>query len=70
MFLIECAEAQESILRRHFARIFEEKLNAWHRLPADWPQKRTYEMFRQWFHVRLVDLVVDLEERPIVQDEF
>ena len=70
VFLIEWAEAPESTLRRHFARIFEEKLNAWHRLPADWPQKRTYKMFRQWFHVRLVDLVLDLEEGPLLQDEF
>ena len=52
------------------SRIFEEKLRAWHRLPADWPQKRTYKMFRQWFHVRLVDLVLDLEEGPTCRTSF
>ena len=70
VYLIEWAEAAEPILRRHFGRIFEEKLNAWHRVADDWPQKRTYKMFRDWFHIRLVDLVLDLEDDPIVQDEF
>jgi len=70
VFLIERTEVPEPILRRHFDRIFEEKLDAWHRLPDDWPQQRTYRMFRQWFHVRLVDQVLDLEVGPIVQDAF
>jgi len=35
VFLIEWAEAPESTLRRHFARIFEENLRAWHRLPSE-----------------------------------
>jgi len=70
VYLIEWAEAPEPVLRHRFDYIFEEKLNAWHRVPADWPQRRTYKMFRQWFHVRLVDQVLDLEVGPIVQDDF
>lgn len=70
VYLIEWAEAAEPILRRHFGRIFEEKLNAWHRVDDDWPQKRTYKMFRQWFRIRLVSLVLDLEDSPIVADKF
>ena len=70
MYLIEWAEATEPILRRRFGRIFEEKLNAWHRVADDWPQKRTYKMFREWFRIRLVSLVLDLEDSPIVADKY
>jgi hypothetical protein len=36
----------------------------------DWPQKRTYKTFRECFHIRLVYLVLDLEDAPIVQHRF
>jgi hypothetical protein len=30
----------EALLDRHYAAIFEEELGEWHRVDADWPQRR------------------------------
>jgi hypothetical protein len=35
----------EALLEPHFAVIFEEELGGWHRVEADWPQRRVFETF-------------------------
>ncbi len=52
VYLIEDLEHPEDALKEHWDWIFEEKLISWHRVPDDWPQNRTYEMFHDWFDVR------------------
>lgn len=61
-------ELGERALRRHWAWIFEEQLMSWHRQAEDWPRRRSYKMFREWFDLRLVPLVFDLCEAPLVRD--
>ena len=58
-------ETGEVALQMHWTWIFSEKLMAWHRLEQDWPHARSYEMFREWFDVRLLSLVWDLCEEPL-----
>ena len=60
-------ETGERALRRHWPWIFEEKLMAWCRASKDWPRKRTYKMFRQWLDVRLIDLLYDLSDDPLLR---
>jgi hypothetical protein len=62
-------DAPEDVVRRNYAAIIEEQLDGWHRNPDDWPTKRTYAMFEQWFEARVVDLVFDLGDGPIAHDE-
>jgi hypothetical protein len=50
---------EDSILRDHFAHIFENQLFAWHEDPELWPKDRTYEMFLEWFEVEFLDFVYD-----------
>ncbi len=69
VYLIEDDDGERA-LRRHWAWIFEEKLHAWHRDPRAWPRRRTYRMFREWFDVRLVHLVFDLADAPVLHEEF
>ena len=70
VYLIEQKEHVDRALRRHWDWIFEEKLHSWHRDRHAWPKTRTYQIFREWFEVRLVDLVFDLVDAPIFHDEF
>ena len=70
VYLIEEADKAEGSLRRHWDWIFEEKLYSWHRDRRAWPRKRTYRIFREWFDVRLVELVFDLSGEPLVHEEF
>jgi hypothetical protein len=70
VYLIEEEEDPEDALKRHWDWIFEEKLVSWHRVPEDWPQQRTNKMFHEWFDVRLVELVFDLADAPMIHEEF
>ena len=70
VYLIDEDENAERSLQRNWAWIFEEKLYSWHRERKAWPPKRTYKVFREWFDVRLVDLVFDLSDESLVHEEF
>ncbi len=50
----------EALLDRHYAAIFEEELGAWHRVEADWPQRRDLATFLAWFEVEVPSQVFDL----------
>ena len=48
--------------------IFECELEAWHRERDNWPQNRSFTMFRLWFDITFVSLIEDLCEGPIIND--
>ncbi len=50
----------EQLLERHYMTIFEEELGAWHRVEADWPQRRDLSTFLAWFEVDVHSQVFDL----------
>jgi hypothetical protein len=62
VFLVDEPEEfdPEELIAEHFAEMFDEMLWAWHREKRKWPCSRTAAMFREWFVVRVVDIVVDL----------
>jgi hypothetical protein len=31
-----------------------------------WPEVRTIEVFNQWFDIRLSNLILDIEDEPII----
>lgn len=59
----------EMHVRQCFGQIFEEQLEAWHRLQSAWPTPRTFSLFQQWFEAEMVDLVFDLSDEPIDHDD-
>lgn len=71
VYLVDAGENEDPsrVLRRCFALIFEEQLEAWHRHIDDWPKPRTMVFFRDWFEAEVVDLVFDLSEGPIEHDD-
>jgi hypothetical protein len=70
VYLIEEDPDSEEPLRRHWDWIFAENLHSWCRDSSSWPQGRTYTLFKEWFDVRVVDMVFDLDDAPLRHDEF
>lgn len=62
------AEAMET-LERAFELIFEAELMGWHTVQTDWPQNRTFAMFKKWFTIEKQALVQDLCGDPLEDDE-
>ena len=52
--------SQQEILQEFWPSLFEAMLAAWLRDPDGWPQKRTIEMFQEWFEIRMSSVVEDL----------
>lgn len=42
--------------------LFEAELDAWSEDKALWPQKRSVEMFMEWFRIEIHTTVVEIEE--------
>jgi hypothetical protein len=70
-YLVEAPDTFEpaKVIRKHYAAIFEEQLNAWHREETKWPRRRTEAMFREWFDAKVVDMVWDLGRGPIIAED-
>ncbi len=49
-------------LKKNFDTIFSIELNGWSEATDEWPQKRTYKMFNDWFSVEQYSDVIDLED--------
>ncbi len=61
----EVKASPEQWLRRNFAAIFEQELDAWYRDRDAWPQDRSLAAFRRFFDVRFCSMVFDLGEEPL-----
>lgn len=55
----------EAWLKKKFDKFFKLELEDWHTNKKEWPQKRTYKMFKQWFQVELSTMIFDMEKQPI-----
>jgi len=72
VYLIPSFESDDEaweLLSTAYDLIFEGELWGWHTEPADWPQHRTFEMFRAWFDVELHSVVEDLCDGPLIDDD-
>ncbi len=57
------------VLAEGFDLIFESELFGWHTRESDWPKKRTFAMFREWFDVEFHSVVDDLCDYAIENDD-
>lgn len=55
----------EAWLKKKFDRFFQMELEEWYTDSEDWPQERTYKMFKQWFDVSISTMVYDMEKTPV-----
>jgi len=45
--------------------IFELELQAWHLVPEDWPEDRSWSVFQQWFDLEFIEMAWDLVDAPL-----
>jgi len=62
--------ALDRALKRHYSQIFEHELAGWHRMAEDWPQKRGFRTFKNWFEVTVSTVVLDLSRSHLAVEEF
>ena len=60
----------ETYLKKIYKIVFEEELESWMVDPNDWPKKRTYKIFKDWFEVICSDMTWDYGVGNIEHDEF
>ncbi|MBE0424509.1 MAG: hypothetical protein IBX66_11315 [Lutibacter sp.] len=59
----------ETWLKKKFDKFFMLELDAWNTNKKEWPQKRTYKMFKQWFQVELSTMIYDIEKEPVSKSQ-
>lgn len=59
----------EDWLKKKFDKLFMLELDNWHENKKEWPQRRNYKMFKQWFHVSISTMIYDLESEPVSKSE-
>jgi hypothetical protein len=59
----------EKWLKKKFDKFFMMELDEWCSDKKEWPQKRNYKMFKQWFQVDVSTMLYDLEKKPILKSE-
>jgi hypothetical protein len=55
----------EAYLKKKFDRYFMMELDGWHTNKKEWPQRRTYKVFKEWFRIDISTAVYDLEKKPV-----
>lgn len=52
-------------LKKNFDKLFKRELGHWSTNKKSWPQKRTYDMFNDWFEIKYHSKLFDLEDYPV-----
>jgi hypothetical protein len=55
----------EKWLKKNYKTLFEMELDSWWTDQKDWPKKRTYKLFTEWFEITTSSVIYDLEHRPV-----
>ena len=58
----------EKWLKKKFDKFFTLELEDWHTNKKEWPQKRSYKMFKQWFSVDISTMIYDMENKPVYKE--
>lgn len=61
----EDIEDIDSWLKKKYDKLFTAELESWHTNKKEWPQKRNYKMFKEWFQIDKSTMVYDLECSPV-----
>ncbi|MCP5494429.1 MAG: hypothetical protein H7A23_07715 [Leptospiraceae bacterium] len=65
----EAKEEMEDFLKKNFDSYFTQLLNSMYTEPKIWPEKRTYQMFLEWFEITFSPMVWIDEEELIKEND-
>lgn len=57
-------------IEKNWRMFFNHVLGSWIPDEAEWPQKRTLKMFREWFDIEYRSMVWDMGNEPLMIDEW
>ncbi len=60
----------ERIIKREAGNIFVNELLAWSLDESEWPVKRSYKVFREWFEIISTVLVFDTDNSLLERDDY
>lgn len=66
--LDESIDDLDKWLKKKFDIFFKMELSDWHPVKKEWPMKRTYKMFKEWFSISFSDAIYDMVREPIRKD--
>ena len=71
VYLIEWFHKDDivDVLKPYYIEIFEFELLSWNSYKSEWPQNRSLELFLEWFEVKFVDDLYDLETEKIMSEK-
>jgi len=64
----EDEEKLGKIIRKEYSKIFENELAGWSQDESEWPQIRSYRIFKEWFEIIPSLMVFDTESTLLVKD--
>ena len=73
VYLVDASEDgddPEKLIKRNFKVIFEEELAGWYTDEEAWPKKMDLRVFKQWFHVKVHEIVVDIGKKLPIAEEY
>ena len=53
-------DSADKCIKKYYKQLFEEELEGQWTDENDWPEKRSFKLFNDWFSYEISDLVVDL----------
>jgi len=57
------AEHAKEFVDAHYGRFFAQELSTWSQDLTRWPQDRSLQLFRNWFDIEVIDMVLDVGDR-------
>jgi hypothetical protein len=66
---IDTQKQLNAYLKKNFDKIFINELDTWLTDEDDYPEKRTYKMFTDFFEVVFHNMVLDLEKEPVIKED-
>ena len=66
----EDGDDPEKLIKKNFKVIFEEELAGWYTDEEAWPKKMDLRVFKQWFHVKVHEIVVDIGKKLPIAEEY
>jgi len=62
--------SSDKVVEKYYKKIFEEQLMGMWTNEQDWPQNRSFKLFKEWFNYYVSSMVIDLEKGKIIRENY
>ena len=67
---LDSTEESLAFLKQNFTPFLEEELVGWCEDDDQWPKKHDWKLFEEWLEYEIHSMVTDMDEGPIIKEEF